>query len=1058
MNNNDIKRRIAQVITTNAISVNRNEFLATHTPFKNLKYTISGREVSNPKIISEDDIFVEYIVKQQDRHNFMVVQGDNGSGKSHFIRWVKEKYENEIDMEKEALIFISRGQNTLKGTLEQIINSDVFDEKFREEKLKKFMQANESLSESFLKTNIILQFAGAIKDDKELDRRDKDAIYEYLVDSSVQNELLKEEGPINRFYSKLANENVSNANIDIEAKFIDEDFKISDIRIKKEIATNASTRARRYMDKLNDRVKGDEYRANLAKILNSKIEFVIQNCTNLRASDLKSVFEELRIELKKKGKNLTLLIEDITSFTGIDKALVEVLVTEDAGTEYNEQFCRIFSIIGVTNAYYKDNFPDNLKDRVTGRILIEGSLFLHTEEELSELAGRYINAINLEEKVIDKWVKNGAYTSEIPTSNSNLYNWCTYKLAEDKNVSIFPFTSQALYNMYNGLDQKSARGLLNRIIKVVLDIYYADPSEFIDKIINDIGEFIKIPNWKESSHEAMLRREQPSEFEKLSLIMRLWGNGTIYKTKHNGSVYIGGISEEFFEFFKLPIIVGIESKNNTIIDEPLDKDIITNSNSIPLKIKNSSSRTISTNTQSSKESIKVNDTATVQSISKEQKDFNIFIDQINEWMNGNGKFRDVKIKEDLIKFIKEFIDWESKDISRELVNVNVNLNKIAIEDQNYTIIKGSFILKKSYELKDALIAVAAYRYLGNKKWNFYNSDVHLLNLTNYILGIKEDIVEYIKYPPDNIIKNNDWNMDKWSIYADIYINLINGNLEINDKYDVEKIYEKIMTKRYDINYNMNSYEEDIRAKFISKLMEDEKVSKNHDVILNRYNCILGDINKYSSDVYFIDAYKVLKEIDEIIDSNIEISNIELPKFKNKDINSDNLLYLSNTLLNYLCDTLDKIIQSEDNESKKRIKYIEDILGPNITNSSIAELFEQILNYLNLLDNSREMYSNDIFRLVKSGELSREKFILAKNNLEECIKQKNKIDKIIKYSNNPIKNIQVYIDLFKATNKLVDDLIEKYEKKGNDNNIVEDIASMKLDIENKLINIKQKLEF
>ena len=420
MNNNDIKRRIAQVITTNAISVNRNEFLATHTPFKNLKYTISGREVSNPKIISEDDIFVEYIVKQQDRHNFMVVQGDNGSGKSHFIRWVKEKYENEIDMEKEALIFISRGQNTLKGTLEQIINSDVFDEKFREEKLKKFMQANESLSESFLKTNIILQFAGAIKDDKELDRRDKDAIYEYLVDSSVQNELLKEDGPINRFYSKLANENISNTNIDIEAKFIDEDFKISDIRIKKEIATNASTRARRYMDKLNDRVKGDEYRANLAKILNSKIEFVIQNCTNLRASDLKSVFEELRIELKKKGKNLTLLIEDITSFTGIDKALVEVLVTEDAGTEYNEQFCRIFSIIGVTNAYYKDNFPDNLKDRVTGRILIEGSLFLHKEEELSELAGRYINAINLEEKVIDKWVKNGAYTSEIPTSSSNI--------------------------------------------------------------------------------------------------------------------------------------------------------------------------------------------------------------------------------------------------------------------------------------------------------------------------------------------------------------------------------------------------------------------------------------------------------------------------------------------------------------------------------------------------------------------------------------------------------------------------------------------------------------
>ena len=205
--NNKIIKRIAKVIATNAISVDKNGFLATHTPFKNLKYTVSGREVNNPKILSEEDIFSKYILEQQERHNFIVVQGDNGSGKSHFIRWIKEKYENEIDLSKEALIFISRGQNTLKGTLEQIINSDVFDEKFRDEKLKSFTQANENLSESFLKTNIILQFAGAIKDDKDLDRRLKDSIYEYLVTPIVQDILLKPEGPINRFYAKLINTN-----------------------------------------------------------------------------------------------------------------------------------------------------------------------------------------------------------------------------------------------------------------------------------------------------------------------------------------------------------------------------------------------------------------------------------------------------------------------------------------------------------------------------------------------------------------------------------------------------------------------------------------------------------------------------------------------------------------------------------------------------------------------------------------------------------------------------------------------------------------------------------
>ena len=301
MNNMQIKKRISEVIATNAISVDRNEFLATHTPFKNLKYTISGREVSSPKVLDEEHVFLEYIRGQQDRHNFIVVQGDNGSGKSHFIRWIKEKYENEIDMSNEALIFIARGQNTLKGTLEQIINSDVFDEKFREDKLKKFMQANENLSEMFLKTNIILQFAGAIKDDESLDRIDRDSIYEYLYNPLVQQELLKDNGPINRFYAKLSNKGSNDANVDIEAKFIESDFEV-DIRTKKNIATNASAKVRRYVENLNETRRGATAREKITKALNSKIEFVIQNCTNLRASDLKNVFEQLRIELKKRGK------------------------------------------------------------------------------------------------------------------------------------------------------------------------------------------------------------------------------------------------------------------------------------------------------------------------------------------------------------------------------------------------------------------------------------------------------------------------------------------------------------------------------------------------------------------------------------------------------------------------------------------------------------------------------------------------------------------------------------------------------------------------------------
>lgn len=55
----------------------------------------------------------------------------------------------------------------------------------------------------------------------------------------------------------------------------------------------------------------------IAKYLNSKVDIVIQSCAGLEPGDFEQVFKEIRKELKKQGKSLTLLIEDITAFTGV---------------------------------------------------------------------------------------------------------------------------------------------------------------------------------------------------------------------------------------------------------------------------------------------------------------------------------------------------------------------------------------------------------------------------------------------------------------------------------------------------------------------------------------------------------------------------------------------------------------------------------------------------------------------------------------------------------------------------------------------------------------------
>jgi hypothetical protein len=76
--------------------------------------------------------------------------------------------------------------------------------------------------------------------------------------------------------------------------------------------------------------------------------------------DLMSIFNKIRIELKKKGKSLIILIEDITSFTGMDKGILEILVDE---ANDDNKMCNIYSVIGITDGYF-NKFPDNINERI----------------------------------------------------------------------------------------------------------------------------------------------------------------------------------------------------------------------------------------------------------------------------------------------------------------------------------------------------------------------------------------------------------------------------------------------------------------------------------------------------------------------------------------------------------------------------------------------------------------------------------------------------------------------------------------------------------------------
>jgi len=97
---------------------------------------------------------------------------------------------------------------------------------------------------------------------------------------------------------------------------------------------------------------------------NGMVEAVIQQCTGILPGDFEQIFIEVRRELKRQQKDLILLIEDITAFTGIDQGLLNALVVSHTGENADRQMCKLVSLVGTTSEYY-EKFRSNYRDRVT---------------------------------------------------------------------------------------------------------------------------------------------------------------------------------------------------------------------------------------------------------------------------------------------------------------------------------------------------------------------------------------------------------------------------------------------------------------------------------------------------------------------------------------------------------------------------------------------------------------------------------------------------------------------------------------------------------------------
>ncbi|PEF41598.1 hypothetical protein CON84_00510 [Bacillus sp. AFS094228] len=1012
-----IKQRIPQVIRTDATNVSRNIFLATHTPFRSLRYVPSGITQQNMKTIDEETFFQQHLLDKRDDHQLIIVQGDNGSGKSHFIRWLKERYVSKIAPAEEAVLFISRAQSTLRGALEQIIHSDLFEEADLNDQLKKLIQANEHLSKSNLNKRIITLFAieaseDENNDDSLLSKRHKKNLYAFLVEPLVQEIFFQKGGPIDRIQMRLSAEFTNSRLDDVSPRFMAEDFIISTDKVTELQSQQVNRRTLKLAESLSE-INGEapELRKQVAVYLNQFLESVVQKFTNLRGSDLDEVFKQLRRDLKKKGKNLTLFIEDITSFTGIDRALVEVLVTEHRGTAFNEEFCRIYSVVGITNEYYNMEIPDNIKDRVTGRLLLDEA-FLTNEQEIAELSARYLNALYLDEKTLLEWVESGGYDKNLPIYTGHVSEkWASFTFEDGREFNLFPFNQAALSKLYKGIEPQTPRMFLRLVLSNMITMY-CEKMEYKEfpQGLKELSLQYKIPNWHAALSSQIVERQSPEHSDRLTAFLRLWGDQTVNRANMNGEETVGSLPKAAYEVFGLPFIPGDTDTG----DGSGGKTVPILS---PPKVKKTG---VSVTNKPDEGTIEPTDT-------KEQKEFIKLVEELEAWKNQDKLYSYNILRKSAYDAIFDFIDWESKGVPGPLVSSYFSrVEQVEIEGQassgrSITYLK----IKRNTDSYNAFLALGAYHYLGNKSWDFPEATDYLPLLYNWLHQIEDEVIKAVT-KPDILSEQQTWDYRKWNIAAVYYSHLIAGSLE-NPTQRYPETYQQLFAPPTDII--VDDHRSEAWRDFQKRLIQADPshwLKNSYELFGHMDNRIQGSITK-STKVYFIDAVEIIREIRKLNKIKWDLDQLYLPDL---NVKKDEKQFGSYFLLKLFQQLLPIALKEE-------LKYVEETFTtfcsiveakPEMElEGQIKHLLKEMNQLLSFFKDHNINYSTDWFRILNSKG-SRVQLFKAIKQIHEIQHTDSELKKVKYLVDHPVTHLNAYLTLFKNMDKLIEQRLNSYHLK------------------------------
>lgn len=981
MNSEIAKERISYVARPDSITTSEGDFLATHVAIKKLKI-LDKFDIAptGGKSFSEEDIFKKYILNPEDRHQFIAIYGQSGTGKSHLIRWFAARYEQSKHKD-EVLLFIRRSDNTLKGTIRQLLEKPEVQGISNKEIYERLVKASVSVEENKLKDLIYHNFI--IEIDHDLDDHDiqlgnvmKRKVVAFLNNEIVHDFLLRKKGPIERMYSKIAEH--SAVDRDTIAQFEIEDFLVSQDLYESIQRAGGDRKAERLALELLSDEKGATTAKKIADYLNQFRNDVIQRCAGIEPGDFKQIFLDIRKELFRLDKKLTLFIEDVTSFTGVDTALLDALIEEHTGKRDGGSLCRISSVVGTTNNYLQHNFKDNHKDRITKYVYIPSDVL--DEDGLYEFVARYVNTMSLNEDIISDWVNGHANPEDYPIHDVvEGKNWEYINVRHGKKINIYPFTKNSILYFYNNALEKghqTPRYIIRDIIEpVVRDaIFNKENFPSIDVKIVNVNTTL--------SFRIHSQVDDQNVAERLFKFMSVWGNGTPDQYEENGKTYISAISKDMYDDFSLPILQmdkveapkhSPEKLSSSNAATPIVTPVVSNVMSeimVPVaKIK------------------KVDDANTLLTKWTNEKKIDI-----SATVGAAGTVRSA-IYDEIPDYLFTAINWQVEGISMDNARKVRDSGVLLVSLEGQTKKEGLYILPANWNSINIILSFIRWKEYGNKSWNYPDADFDAYLITTWTESIKKELVQKVSEYKGGIRTK----YIEAAMAAEIYRTILTGEFRENSLMNFN-LQVLLASEPNIVTSNSHCSEWNSLVNLMSQMSAD---ANNQQTVRRYFNIGQGG----ASTNVVLDAIALSKVFGKVKKSRLIIE----PEEKQSDdrIRQRRDAY---TFLNDIEERIENVAKCELENGKEKLQKIFDAFGDSeIGKEELREFVSRVKKFYNEANKAQINVKEISLDGIKEVTTLKK----AISDISAVLDEDDPLTIIMAFSGDPVTTIKPLIDIIDA---------------------------------------------